>query len=69
MQIDLTDEEAAALIPPLNTAIDGDRFPLSPRVQTWQGIRTELRHEPARPAAAPEPTVYAPSKGRYSRRG
>jgi len=68
--LELTDEEAAALIRVLTNAIDGDRYPLSPRVQTWKGIRAKLRPEPARPATSPQPRVYEPpSKGRYRRRG
>jgi len=36
--LELSDEEAAALVRLLNSAIDGDRYPLSPRVQMLQGI-------------------------------
>jgi len=36
--LDLSDEEAAALARVLNDTIDGDRYPLSPRVQMLQGI-------------------------------
>jgi len=70
MPLDLTNEETSALVRLLTNAIDGDRYPLSPRVQTWKGIRAKLRPQPARPAASPEPRVYErPSKGRYRRRG
>jgi hypothetical protein len=41
--LDLSDEEAAALARVLNDTIDGDRYPLSPRVQMLQGIRAKLR--------------------------
>ena len=34
MTLDLTDEETDALVRLLSTTIDGDRFPLSPRIQT-----------------------------------
>jgi hypothetical protein len=49
MQLDPTDEEAAALLCPLNRAIEDDRHPLSPRIRTLRDIRAKL------PAAAPEP--------------
>jgi len=38
MQLDLTDEEAAALLSFLNRAIDDDRYPLSPRIRLLRGI-------------------------------
>ena len=40
MHLELTDAEAPALIALLKHAIDEDRYPLSERVQTWQGIPT-----------------------------
>jgi len=70
MNLELTDEETAALIRLLRNAIDDDRYPLSPRVQTLRAILGKLRPEPARRAASREPRVYAPSsKGHYRRRG
>ena len=70
MPLDLTDEEATALVRLLREAIDADRFPLSPRMQVLRAILARLRPEPARPAASPAPRVFAPpSKGRYRRRG
>ena len=67
---DLNDEDIEVLVRLLRKAIDGDRCPLSPRVQTLRAILARLRPEPARPAASPEPRVYAPpSRGRYRRRG
>jgi hypothetical protein len=53
-QLDLTDEEAAALLSLLNRAIDDDRYPLSPRVRTLRRIRAKL------PAAPPEPPPAKP---------
>ena len=38
MQLDLTDEEAAALLSLLNRAIDDDRYPLSPRIRLLQAL-------------------------------
>jgi hypothetical protein len=37
MQLDLTDEEALALLNLLTETIENDRYPLSPRVQTLRG--------------------------------
>jgi len=42
MQLDLTDEEAAALLSFLNRAIDDDRHPLSPRIRLQRGIRAKF---------------------------
>jgi len=68
--LDLTDEEAAALIRELADITWSDRYPLSPRIKTLNAILAKLRPQPVRPAASPEPRVYEPpSKGRYRRRG
>jgi hypothetical protein len=48
MTFDLTDEETAALARLLSQAIDADRFPLSPRIQTLKGILAKIRPEPKR---------------------
>jgi hypothetical protein len=70
MKLDLTEEEAAALLRELDEIIESDRYFLSPRIQTLRAIRAKLRPEPARPAASPEPRVYEPPRrGRYRRRG
>ena len=58
--VELSDDEAQVL----SGAIDSDRYPLSPRVQVLRAILARLRPEPARPAASPEPTVYAPPSKR-----
>jgi hypothetical protein len=42
MQIDLTDEETAALLAMLDRAIDNVRYLLSPRTRTLCGIRPKL---------------------------
>jgi hypothetical protein len=69
MHLDLTDAEADALTRLLRDAIDGDHYPLSPRVQMLREILGKLRPEPARPAASPPPRIYAPpSRGRYRKR-
>jgi hypothetical protein len=58
--LELTDDEAQALVRVLGDAIDGDRFPLSPRVQVLRAVLARLRPEPVQPAVSPEPRVYAP---------
>jgi len=57
MEIELSDEEAAALLALLNRAIDDDRYPLSPRIRTLRGIRAKF------PAAPPEPPPARPPNG------
>jgi hypothetical protein len=65
----LSEDEKTALAALLKRTIADDRYPLSPRVRTLQGILDRLEPRPAKPAASPEPRVYAPpSKGRYRRR-
>jgi hypothetical protein len=53
MQLDLSDEETAALARLLTNTIDADRYPLSPRVQTLRGILGKIRPEPARAPLLP----------------
>jgi hypothetical protein len=55
MQLDLTDEEAAALLSLLNRVIADDRYPLSPRIRMLRGIRAML------PGAPPQPPPARPS--------
>ena len=40
--LELTDDEAAALARLLTKAIVDDKFPLSSRVQTWLGVLSKL---------------------------
>jgi hypothetical protein len=42
MRLDLSDEEAAALLSLLNRAIDDDRYPLSPRIRALRDIRAKF---------------------------
>jgi hypothetical protein len=68
MNLDLTDEQTEALIQELSHTIDGDRYPLSPRIVTLKEILGQLRPEPER-EPPPLPKVYAPpERGRYRRR-
>jgi hypothetical protein len=57
--LDLTDEETAVLARLLGNTIDGDRYPLSSRVQLLRGILAKIRPEPAREPLPPL-KVYAP---------
>ena len=49
MQINLTDEEKAALIDLLVGTIERDLFPQSQRIQRLRGILTKLRPPPELP--------------------
>jgi hypothetical protein len=68
MKVDLTDEQAAALLKALNGIIENDRYFLSPRIQTLTAIRRKLRLEPVRQPLPPVKHYEPPSKGRYQRR-
>ena len=47
MNLELTDEQTEALIRELSRIIDGDRYPLSPRIVALKEILGQLRPEPA----------------------
>ena len=55
--LQLSDAEAEALARELAWIVDGDRYPLSPRVQTLRAALARLGSEPVRPAASGEPRV------------
>jgi hypothetical protein len=61
MILELTDEEAAALERELTAIIDGDRYFLSPRIQTLREIRNMIRPEPKR-EPLPKPRHYEPPR-------
>jgi hypothetical protein len=65
--LDLSDEEAAALIKELANITGNDRYPFSPRIQTLRAILTKLRTEPVR-EPLPPPKVYAPPRATAIRR-
>jgi predicted O-linked N-acetylglucosamine transferase (SPINDLY family) len=70
VQIDLDDDEAAALIRALDGLIRNDRYPLSPRIRVLRQILARLRPEPPAPPPRPLPKVYEPpSRGRYAKTG
>jgi len=59
MDIHLTDEQSATLLAALDKIIDGDRYPLSPRVKMLREIRAQIKpypmHEPLPPRKHYEP--------------
>jgi hypothetical protein len=70
MRLDLTDEEATALLSLLNRAIDDDRYPLSPRIRTLRGIRAKVSSGTARTATGSVPSTSPnPERPRERRPG
>jgi hypothetical protein len=69
MNIDLSDDETAALERLLSETINGDRYPLSPRILILKAILAKIRPEPVRKPLPPLQHYEPPSKGRYRRRG
>jgi hypothetical protein len=68
MHLDLTDEEAAALIKELADITGNDPYPFSPRTRTLRAILAKLRPEPVGEPLPPLKVYAPPSKGRYRRR-
>ena len=70
MNLELTDEETAALLRELDGLIDGDRYFMSQRIKTLRAIRAKIRPEPVREPLPPPPKQYAPPRatGRQRRR-
>ena len=68
MNLELTDEQTEALIRELSRIIDGDRYPLSPRIVALKEILGQLRPEPEREPLPPRRHYEPPSKVRYARR-
>jgi hypothetical protein len=66
MNLELSDEETAALIRELDRIIQDDRYPLSPRIQTLKAILAKLRPDPIR-EPLPEPKHYEPLRAGRSR--
>jgi hypothetical protein len=67
VHLELSDEEAAALIKELADITGNDRYPFSARIQTLKAILGKLRQEPAC-EPAPPPKVYAPPRATATRR-
>ena len=58
MNLELTDEETAALLRELDGIIDGDHYFLSTRIKTLKAIRAKIRPEPVRPPLPPPSKRY-----------
>ena len=63
MNLDLTDEETAALLRELDGLIDGDRYFMSPRIKTLKAIRAKIRPEPVREPLPPPPKRLCAAAG------
>jgi hypothetical protein len=68
MNLELTEEEAAALLRELDAIIAADRYFLSPRITTLKEIRSKIRPEPKREPLPPSKHV-PPRIGTRRRRG
>jgi hypothetical protein len=69
MQLDLTEEESAALLRELNAIIESDRFPLSPRIRMLRQIRAKFPGAPPPPPPARPPTPEERDRERAPRQG
>jgi hypothetical protein len=67
MNLDLSDEESAALIRELADITGNDRYPFSPRIRTLTAILMKLRPERVR-EPLPPPKRYAPPRTAAARR-
>jgi hypothetical protein len=67
MNLDLSDEESAALIRELADITSNDRYPFSPRIRTLMAILAKLRPEPVR-EPLPPPKRYGPPRATAARR-
>jgi hypothetical protein len=67
MNLDLTDEETAALLRELHGIIDGDRYFMSQRIKTLRAIRAKIRPELVR-EPLPPPKQYAPPRATAKQR-
>jgi hypothetical protein len=68
MNLDLTDEETAALLKELDGIINGDRYFLSQRIRTLKAIRSKIRPEPVREPLPPPPKHYDPPRATAAKR-
>jgi hypothetical protein len=68
MNLELTDEETAALLRELDGLIDGDRYFMSQRINTLKPIRAKIRPEPVREPLPPPPKQYAPPRATAKQR-
>jgi hypothetical protein len=69
MTPDLSNEEKSALVELLKHTIDGDRYPLSPRIRTLKAILAKLDPASVMPANSyPVPKHYKPPRAVLTRR-
>jgi hypothetical protein len=68
MNLDLSDEESAALLAELDRVIDNDRYPFSPRIRTLTASRDKLRPPPLREPLPPLRRYEPPRIGARRRR-
>jgi hypothetical protein len=68
MNLDLTDDEATALLRELDGLIGGDRYFMSPRIKTLKAIRAKIKPEPVREPLPPPPKQYAPPRSTAKQR-
>ena len=69
MNLELTEEEAAALLCELDGIIAADRYFLSPRITALKAIRAKIRPEPEHEPLPPMRHYEAPRIGTRRRRG
>jgi hypothetical protein len=63
MNLDLTDEQAAALTRELHDIVESDKFPFSSRIRTLREILQKLRPEPVREPLPPRRHYGAAQQG------
>jgi hypothetical protein len=68
MQLDLSDDETAALARLLRRTIDEDRYPLSPRLAPLRAILAKLDPPQPRPEPPPPLKAYDAPRVRQRRR-
>jgi hypothetical protein len=68
LHLDLTDEQADALLREIDAIIREDRYFLSPRIRALTAIRDQLRSPVTREPLPPLKSYEPPSKGRYRKR-
>jgi hypothetical protein len=66
--LDLSDEEAVALIRELADITGNDRYLFSPRIRTLREILAKFSPEPVREPPLPLKQYEPPSRGRYPKR-
>ena len=68
MNLELTDDETAALLRELDGLIDGDHYFMSQRIKTLKAIRAKIRPEPVREPLPSPAKQYAPPRATANQR-